>query len=1084
MYDAMLFHTFVEMACVSIAWTVAISVLNSGDIIKNNYVTAVAGVCILIGIFDLVHALAYMSPHLDALKHLSEAGIFIVLSMGLYFLVTRRAMLASADFVILCFFIVLNLCSDFIFIFDLSINGIFSFIIHTIRLILFFFAAYAVIRAKLRTSRKLMEKEEQEKRRHKILISNISDVIAVVDNSAMITYISPNVSADFGWSADEIKGRYSLDFVHPEDRKKVSAKLNAILCKDRAKLRLQCRCLCRNGDFRPAELNAVNMVDDPVINGVLANFCDITYRLKMEEALKKSEEKFKKAFHTSPDSINLNRAEDGLYLEINEGFTKIMGYTREEVIGKTSIELNIWRRLEDRKRLHDELVSKGFVENMEAEFRTRDGQIRTGMVSARAINIDGEDLVLFITRDITEKKQMEKKLLQSEARYRQLVENIVEQVWEVDTKGAYTYITAKGDLVWGLESEKLIGRTPFEFMPEKEAERLAKRWKKIVDSRKPFKNLESVFRHPDGRMFYMESSGVPFFDEKGRFAGYRGTSIDITEKRQIEKDTQALVETSVGILGQQLFDTIAERLCGWLDCECAIIGEIIPGNKIRALAMMLDGKPVKDYTYSLENSPCDFIIRQCYCAYSENICMYFPDDAKLTKMNAQGYVGALLEDSNGRPIGVLCCISRHCLHLTEYTKNAIKIIAARVSAELERKNIQKEKARLETRLRQAQRLEAIGTLAGGIAHDFNNILFPIIGYTEMLMGDMGNNSTCKPGLDAIYAAALRARDLVKQILTFSRHETGQLKLMKIQPVIKEALKLIRSTIPKTIEIHQDIDNACGPVKADPAQIHQIIMNLATNAFHAMEDTGGILNVELRQVRLSRDEIMIHELGEGEYLCLTVSDTGTGMDEETAERIFEPFFTTKEKGRGTGMGLSVVHGIVKRMKGAIRVYTEPGKGAMFNVYIPVSKTVIPEGAHLPVAAVRGGTEHILLVDDEKDIVAMETRMLERLGYMVTSHTSSTGALEIFRANPGKFDLVITDMTMPGLTGDRLAIQLKEIQPDIPILLCTGFSRSIPESCSEKFCINAVLSKPIVMRDLAAKIRELLDGTGEGHNNDGR
>ena len=482
-YDAMLFHTLVEMACAGIAWAVAISVLNSGNIIRDNYVTALAGACTLIGIFDLVHALAYINPHLGILKSLSEAGIVLILSIGLYFLVIRRARLASVDLIVLYVFIVLNLASDLIFIFDAGIYGIFSFIIHAVKLASFFFAAYAVIRAGARTSRELMEKEEQERRRHKILISNISDVIAVVDDSAVITYISPNVSADFGWTSDEIKGRYSLDLVHPDDRKRVYSKLNTIMPKDHAKLRLQCRCLCRNGDFRPIELNAVNMADDPVIKGILVNFCDITYRLKMEEALKKSEEKFKKAFHTSPDSINLNRAEDGLYLEINEGFTKIMGYTREETIGRTAIELNIWRRLEDRKRLHDELASKGFVENMEAEFRTRDGQIRTGMLSARALNIDGENLILFITRDITEKKQMEKKLLQSEARYRQLVENIVEQVWEVDTKGAYTYITAKGDLVWVLEPEGLIGRTPFEFMHEKEAEKLAKTWAQLVESR-------------------------------------------------------------------------------------------------------------------------------------------------------------------------------------------------------------------------------------------------------------------------------------------------------------------------------------------------------------------------------------------------------------------------------------------------------------------------------------------------------------------------------------------------------------------------------------------------------------------------
>jgi signal transduction histidine kinase/ActR/RegA family two-component response regulator len=384
-----------------------------------------------------------------------------------------------------------------------------------------------------------------------------------------------------------------------------------------------------------------------------------------------------------------------------------------------------------------------------------------------------------------------------------------------------------------------------------------------------------------------------------------------------------------------------------------------------------------------------------------------------------------------------------------------------------------EKEKAQAQLQQIQKMESIGILAGGIAHDFNNILFPIVGYTEMLLEDVPEDSPFKNSLNQIYTSALRAQSLVKQILTFSRQENNELMLMKMQPIVKEALKLIRSTIPTNIDIKLDISPDCGVIKADPTQIHQIVMNLTTNAYHAMEETGGKLKVSLKQVEFGEYDIITTDMVPGVYACLIVADTGVGMDKNLTDKIFDPFFTTKAIGKGTGMGLSVVHGIVIRMNGAIQVYSEPGKGTQFHVYFPIEKSFSETQNTQAKEPIQGGTELILLVDDEEVILQMEKQMLERLGYQVTSRTSSLEALEAFRSNPDKFDLVITDMAMPNMPGNKLSVELTKIRPDIPVLLCTGFSETMSEEKAAHLGIKGFLLKPIIMRDLAQKLREVLD-----------
>jgi len=401
-------------------------------------------------------------------------------------------------------------------------------------------------------------------------------------------------------------------------------------------------------------------------------------------------------------------------------------------------------------------------------------------------------------------------------------------------------------------------------------------------------------------------------------------------------------------------------------------------------------------------------------------------------------------------------------------------ITQRKQAEQDYQQSQAERKKLQVQLNQAQKMEAIGTLAGGIAHDFNNILFSIVGHVEMLMEDLaGENSSIRNSLNEIYTGALRSRDLVQQILAFARQEKNELKLMKMQPIIKEALKLIRSTIPTTISIKQNLNPECGPVKADPTQIHQIVMNLATNAYHAMENNGGELKVNLKEMELGEYDLITPDMLPGLYACLTIADTGVGMSRDVMNRIFDPFFTTKEKGKGTGMGLSVVYGIVKGMDGEIEVYSEPGMGSEFNVYIPVVGNIFEKQEQKVNEPILGGCERVLLVDDEDVIIIMEKLILERLGYQVFSHTSSIEALELFRADPDKFDLVITDMAMPKMAGDKLAGELIRIRPDIPILLCTGFSDSLIDEKIKFLGIKGLLMKPIIIKDFAEKIRKVLD-----------
>ncbi len=390
---------------------------------------------------------------------------------------------------------------------------------------------------------------------------------------------------------------------------------------------------------------------------------------------------------------------------------------------------------------------------------------------------------------------------------------------------------------------------------------------------------------------------------------------------------------------------------------------------------------------------------------------------------------------------------------------------------VQRRQAEAEKEKLEARIRQMQKAEAIGVLAGGIAHDFNNILGIILGNTELALDDTPEWHPIRQNLEEVVRASLRAKDIVRQIMSFSRSAESEQKPVNMAAIVRASLKLIRSSLPSRIDIQATVDADAAPVLADPAQIHQIMINLCTNAAHAMPD-GGSLDISL--INADMDEATAArylELPPGRYVKLTVSDTGHGIPDDVRDKIFDPYFTTREVGKGTGMGLAVVRGIVKNHGGAISVYSEPGGGASFRIFLPALEQP-PDADAETVETLLTGAERILLVDDEIALAAMGKQMLQRLGYEVTAETNPLEALKMFRADPDGFDLVITDMTMPRMSGEVFVREIRRVRPDVPVILCTGFSEHINGEKAGTMGIDQYIEKPMNKNEIAAAVRNVM------------
>jgi nitrogen-specific signal transduction histidine kinase/CheY-like chemotaxis protein len=371
----------------------------------------------------------------------------------------------------------------------------------------------------------------------------------------------------------------------------------------------------------------------------------------------------------------------------------------------------------------------------------------------------------------------------------------------------------------------------------------------------------------------------------------------------------------------------------------------------------------------------------------------------------------------------------------------------------------------------SQKLESLGTLSGGIAHDFNNLLLAIRGNTRLAIDDLPAGHPVQTSLDEVERAASRATELVRQILSFGRQGESRREVVELRPVVEEALKLLRATLPAMIRIVPTFDSAVPPVSVDVTQVHQIIMNLATNAAHAIGDGDGQLEVTVDAATIHADEIVTADLKVGRYARITVSDNGCGMDRATLERVFDPFFTTKPAGQGTGLGLSVVHGIVRAHSGAVTAYSQPGKGTTFRIYLPAASADVEHREASPQTPAAGSGEHVMYIDDEESLVFLGQRVLERMGYKVSGFSDPLQALQAFTQTPQSFDVVVTDLSMPGMSGFNLARALLQLRPDVPIVLTTGYVRPEDKETARNSGIRELILKPNTVEELGRALDKL-------------
>lgn len=555
------------------------------------------------------------------------------------------------------------------------------------------------------------------------------------------------------------------------------------------------------------------------------------------------------------------------------------------------------------------------------------------------------------------------------------------------------------------------------------------------------------YRHKDGSTVWVRCQGIAIRDDDGNPIRMLGTHNDLTKEKRAEEELRSERSRLKAI-----FDTIPAVI----DIVDPNTHDILFMNQYTIDLYGADGTGKKCYeVFHNFQSACSFcnnkqliregldeIIRWEY--FSETLNRFFMTTNRLFRWN------------DGRMVKLELSID-----VTEL------------------KRAQAEQEKLRAGLQQAQKMESIGCLAGGIAHDFNNILFPIVGLSEMLVEDLPPDSLQHRNASGILKAGKRGSDLVKQILAFSRQTEQRKQPLKIQSILKEVMSLARSAIPSTVTITCNVQKDCGMMIADPTQLHQIAMNLITNAYHAVEEKEDPeILIELTETDLSAEAVYRLSIAPGTYAKLTVSDNGCGMHPELMEKIYEPYFTTKEQGKGTGLGLAVVYGIVKEHHGDVAVQSEMGNGTTFTVYLPLmarsADMVAPDKTG---ASLEAGHEAILLVDDEEPVATLEKQLLERLGYRVTEKFSSAEALEAFRSDPGAYDLVITDMAMPGMTGDRLAEEIHSIRPDMPLIVCTGFDETMDEAKAVEIGIRGFLMKPVLKAEMAKMVRQVIDEAEE-------
>ena len=866
-----------------------------------------------------------------------------------------------------------------------------------------------------------------------------------VSPEGVFNYISPSCERISGYSPDEFISNPQLmfDIVTPEYAEEVHRHLISENNLETPTCTMEFKIITKNGDERWLEHNCISVFDENgEYIGRRGSNQDITERKQAEEKLLKSEERFKKLSSLTFEGILIH--DKGVAIDANESFIQMFGYAKSELLGKNLIGLLFPK--ESLPSINKNII-KRIATPYEVVGRKKDGTLFPVEIEARDISGANESFRVAAFRDITRRKQSEKALYDSESKLNSILRSAPIGIGQV-TDRRFNFVNESFAKMVGYSVQELVGNLSRMVYPSDEEFERVGRVKYEEINKRGSGSVETVLQRKDGTLVDILMSSIPV-DQNDLSQGVTFSALDITERRQFLKTIIKQKETA-----QQYLD-IAGVMFGALNKK----GEIILMNK--------KGHQILGYP---EGS---LLGRNWF-----DVCLPESMQDEIKEVFRQQMSGDFLpveyyENTIRNSLGEERMISFHNTLLKDET--GISGVLFSGEDVTDQRKAEQERQDLENQLRQKYKMEAVGIMAGGMAHNFNNNLSIILGSIELSKMKMPPDAKIDGYLSNAKTAALRSSDLVKKILTFSRQGAKSKAPIVLPLIIDETLNLLHSTIPATIKLQRRISSKSHNVmiNADSSQVQECLVNLCNNAMHAMDEEGS-LTIALDIIEVQQHDIPVqYECEPGHYAKLSVQDTGCGMSTETIDKIFDLFFTTKPVDQGTGIGLSTVQGIVAEHDGMIKVNSTLGEGTTFELYFPLLQQ--PQATEVTTANenMSGGTEHILFVDDDEILVNLGNEMLADMGYQVTTMTDSNEALKLFRDNLNRFDLVITDQTMPGLTGEHLIEEIKEIRPDIPTIICTGYSSKIDEKKAATLGANAFLMKPLRMPDLLQTVRRVLD-----------
>jgi PAS domain S-box-containing protein len=886
-----------------------------------------------------------------------------------------------------------------------------------------------------RTEEALRESEEK----YRTIIQNIEDGYYEVDIAGNFTFFNDSLCRILGYPPGKLMGVNNRQYADAETSKQVYQAFNKVFRTEQPRQEFDWPIIRKDGTKRYID-TSIHLIRDaagkPIgFRGIVR---DITERKQAEEALRLSEERFSKAFNASPVIVTVSSLAEGRFLNVNDSFLRTTGFRRKEVIGRTSLELNLWPEPGDRAKLYQVVQEHGSAHNLELNFRMKSGEMRLLRYSAETITVAQEPCLLVVAEDITERKRAEEALRESEERFRSMFEATAIGVAVADMNGRLVESNRRLQELLGYSGEELHRMVFTEFTHPDDATADMELFKELIAGKRDHYQMEKRYIRKDGRVVRGRLT-VSLMRSAGNEPQFAIAMVeDITERKRAEealRQSEAEYRSLIQGAAYGIYRSTAEGK--FLDVNPALVAMLGYDSEAELLAANLATEIYRD-----------------------------PGErARVVAQYLERWDGLEVEwkRKDGAPITVR--LSGRAVRDAQGKLAYFEGIAENVT----------EQRLLEAQLRQAQKMEAVGRLAGGVAHDFNNLLMVMRGYTELLLGRLGANDPLRRNAEEIQKAADRATSLTQQLLAFSRKQVMQPKIFDLNAVVSDTEKMLRRLIGEDIELATLLGAELGRVKADPGQIEQVILNLAVNARDAMPQ-GGQLVMETANVELTQAFARQHPgVTPGPHVMLAMSDTGVGMDAETQALIFEPFFTTKEKGKGTGLGLATVYGIVKQSGGYIWVYSEAGQGTTFEIYLPrVEDAVTADQEEHAVSQPPSGSETVLLVEDEEPVRKLAREFLENSGYTVLEAEGPARALQLSDQHRGPIHLMVTDVIMPHMSGHELAQQMASVRPEMKVLYISGYTDDALGQYGVPTQDSFFLQKPFSLDTLARKMRTLLEG----------